>query len=204
MPSVRAKSVSSRPRPTLRPGRCGVPTCRTRMVPVRTTSPPKRLTPRYCGLLSRPFRDEPCPFLCAIINYSIDNQDPGPYIAGDETGRLPAPIALSKQLPLTGRLFGFLLPSFTRRGWGEVPYRSNNPPRSPLGKGGRKTTNLFGNDSATASETTALLLRKRHCCRFGNGTATASPTLWIDEGARSALVFPDRLGDRTESQGSRV
>src|SRR5215471_18531054 len=36
------------------------------MFPARTVSPPYFLTPRYCGLLSRPFRLEPTPFLCAM------------------------------------------------------------------------------------------------------------------------------------------
>src|SRR5690242_60474 len=36
------------------------------MFPDFTNSPPKRLTPRYCGFESRPFRVEPTPFLWAI------------------------------------------------------------------------------------------------------------------------------------------
>lgn len=35
------------------------------MLPVITTSPPYFFTPRYCGLLSRPFLVDPVPFLCA-------------------------------------------------------------------------------------------------------------------------------------------
>src|SRR5215213_2638182 len=38
------------------------------MFPAATFSPPYRLTPRYCGLLVRPFRLEPTPFLCAIAS----------------------------------------------------------------------------------------------------------------------------------------
>src|SRR5579871_6074243 len=34
--------------------------------PERTSSPEKIFTPRYCGFESRPFFDEPRPFLCAI------------------------------------------------------------------------------------------------------------------------------------------
>src|SRR3712207_188425 len=37
------------------------------MLPARTCSPPYFLMPRYFGLLSRPFREEPTPFLCAIV-----------------------------------------------------------------------------------------------------------------------------------------
>src|SRR3954468_18218513 len=36
------------------------------MLPARTFSPPNFFTPWYFGLLSRPFREEPTPFLCAI------------------------------------------------------------------------------------------------------------------------------------------
>src|SRR5687768_8887547 len=36
------------------------------MLPAMTCSPPYRLTPRYLGLLVRPFRLEPTPFLCAM------------------------------------------------------------------------------------------------------------------------------------------
>src|SRR5687768_10683809 len=36
------------------------------MFPAATFSPPNRLTPRYWGLLVRPFRLEPTPFLCAM------------------------------------------------------------------------------------------------------------------------------------------
>src|SRR5215217_7300780 len=38
------------------------------MFPAATFSPPYRLTPRYCGLLVRPLRLEPTPFLCAILS----------------------------------------------------------------------------------------------------------------------------------------
>src|SRR5690242_972797 len=36
------------------------------MFPARTRSPPKHFTPWYFGLLSRPLREEPTPFLCAM------------------------------------------------------------------------------------------------------------------------------------------
>ena len=36
------------------------------VLPAETVSPPKRLTPRRCALLSRPLRDEPPAFLCAM------------------------------------------------------------------------------------------------------------------------------------------
>src|SRR5262245_23660295 len=36
------------------------------MEPPVTRLPSKRLTPSRCELLSRPLRDDPCPFFCAI------------------------------------------------------------------------------------------------------------------------------------------
>src|SRR4051812_44300550 len=37
------------------------------MFPATTRSPPKCFTPKYWGLLVRPFRLEPTPFLCAMV-----------------------------------------------------------------------------------------------------------------------------------------
>src|SRR6201997_3268265 len=65
-PVILAKRVSSLPRPTLSPGFTRVPRCRTMMVPPGTTCPPNALNPSRCEFESRPFRDVPCPFLCAI------------------------------------------------------------------------------------------------------------------------------------------
>src|SRR5687767_69179 len=67
-PSINAKSVSSLPRPTLFPGFHLVPRCRAMMLPPSTRSPPNFLSPNRCACESRPFRDEPTPFLCAITN----------------------------------------------------------------------------------------------------------------------------------------
>src|SRR6185295_5044236 len=65
-PLILAKSVSSLPRPTFRPGLTRVPRWRTMMVPPGTTCPPKALKPNRCALESRPFRELPRPFLCAM------------------------------------------------------------------------------------------------------------------------------------------
>src|SRR3972149_5168303 len=62
--------VKSRPRPTLLPGWMWVPRCRTMIVPGRTASPSKRLTPSRFALLSRPFFVLLPAFLCAIV-YSL-------------------------------------------------------------------------------------------------------------------------------------
>ena len=48
------------------PGRNRVPRWRTMIMPALTSWPAKIFTPRYFGFESRPFRDEPRPFLCAI------------------------------------------------------------------------------------------------------------------------------------------
>src|SRR5690606_41532710 len=65
-PSTSAYSVWSRPRPTPGPGWNWVPRWRTMMLPAETAWPPKIFTPRYFGLESRPLREEPTPFLCAM------------------------------------------------------------------------------------------------------------------------------------------
>src|SRR6266446_1808694 len=65
-PVILAKRVSSLPRPTFSPGFTRVPRCRTMIVPPGTSCPPKALKPSRCAFESRPFREVPCPFLCAI------------------------------------------------------------------------------------------------------------------------------------------
>src|SRR5215204_7221372 len=66
-PSMSANSVSSLPRPTFLPGFHFVPRCRARILPPRTASPPNFFRPSRCECESRPLRDEPTPFLCAIV-----------------------------------------------------------------------------------------------------------------------------------------
>src|SRR5712692_9691998 len=65
-PSEVANSVWSVPSPTLDPGLNRVPRCRTMMLPAVTNCPPKRLTPSRWALESRPLRELPTPFLCAM------------------------------------------------------------------------------------------------------------------------------------------
>src|SRR5262245_44472447 len=67
-PVTSAKSVSSEPRPTPEPGLNFVPRCRTRISPPRTLWPPNRLTPNRWAFESRPLRELPTPFLCAIFH----------------------------------------------------------------------------------------------------------------------------------------
>src|SRR6185312_8632765 len=56
--------------PTLLPGWKVVPRWRTRMLPAGTTWPPKRFTPRRWPAESRPLRELPPAFLCAMAGYS--------------------------------------------------------------------------------------------------------------------------------------
>src|SRR5215813_8408206 len=66
-PSRVAKIVSSRPMPTPVPGRKRVPRWRTRIIPALTSCPSNSLTPSRFDCESRPFFEEPSPFLCAIV-----------------------------------------------------------------------------------------------------------------------------------------
>src|SRR2546428_5176973 len=70
-PLTLAKRVSSLPRPTFSPGFTRVPRCRTMIVPPGTTCPPNALNPNRCELESRPFRELPNPFLCAINQLQV-------------------------------------------------------------------------------------------------------------------------------------
>lgn len=67
IPETLAKRVSSEPSPTFLPGLNLVPRCLTRMLPPVTNVPAKALTPSRFDWLSRPFRELPIPFLCAIL-----------------------------------------------------------------------------------------------------------------------------------------
>ena len=62
----RAKSVWSRPMPTFSPGWTCVPRCRTMIEPAGTSSPPYVLTPSRFAWESRPLRELPPAFLCAM------------------------------------------------------------------------------------------------------------------------------------------
>src|SRR5580765_3792302 len=66
-PSRVAKIVSSRPMPTPVPGRKRVPRWRTRIIPDLTSCPSNSFTPSRFDCESRPFLEEPSPFLCAIV-----------------------------------------------------------------------------------------------------------------------------------------
>src|SRR5215204_5610723 len=66
-PSRVAKIVSSRPIFAPGPGRKRVPRWRTMIIPALTSWPSNILTPSIFGFESRPLREEPRPFLCAIV-----------------------------------------------------------------------------------------------------------------------------------------
>src|SRR6185437_6679455 len=65
-----------------------VPRWRTRMLPASTASPPNFLMPRRLPSVSRPLRDEPPAFLCAMADYSC-----GAAGAAGEAGQV-CPLAL--------------------------------------------------------------------------------------------------------------
>src|SRR5215210_2009928 len=88
-PGARAKSVSSPPRPTPRPGWKWVPRWRTMISPALTTWPPKRLTPRRCAFESRPLREDEAPFLCAMSSSAL--RDVADHDVGEE---LTVPLTL--------------------------------------------------------------------------------------------------------------
>src|SRR5215468_9778231 len=77
-PVTIAKRVSSLPRPTLLPGLNFGPRWRTRISPPLTSCPPKRFTPKRCALESRPLRELPTPFLCAMtLHLDLRDTDRG-------------------------------------------------------------------------------------------------------------------------------
>src|SRR5919108_5144240 len=71
VPGRVAKIVSSRPMPVPSPGRNFVPRWRTRIIPAFTSWPEKIFTPSIFGFESRPLRDDPSPFLCAIPSLTL-------------------------------------------------------------------------------------------------------------------------------------
>src|SRR5262249_42875673 len=95
IPSVLANSVKSTPSPTLVPGRKRVPRWRTRIEPAVTCWPPNRFTPSILAWLSRPSRELPPPFLCAMVSVSVVIDSAAGVDARDPDGgvRLPVPLA---------------------------------------------------------------------------------------------------------------
>src|SRR3954451_20762847 len=67
-PARAAKIVSSLPIPAPSPGLKRVPRWRTMISPPVTTSPANTFTPRRWAFESRPLREEPRPFLCAMAD----------------------------------------------------------------------------------------------------------------------------------------
>src|SRR5580658_7246906 len=96
VPSIRAKIVWSRPSPTLLPGCHLVPRWRIRMLPAMTLWPPDFLTPRRRPSVSRPLRDDPPAFLCAMGECSSGRVDAGDPQHGD---MLAMPVAAAAVLP---------------------------------------------------------------------------------------------------------
>src|SRR6266516_4582826 len=102
VPSRLAKIVSSRPIPAPGPGRKRVPRWRTMIVPAVTPWPSKTLTPSIFGFESRPFRDEPSPFLWAISVPSGNGRSLGGTLA----------LLLSRRLERGQRALALRVPPF--------------------------------------------------------------------------------------------
>src|SRR6266850_7625223 len=102
MPAILANSVSSLPMPTFRPRLNLVPRWRTRIDPPLTSWPPKRFTPSRCEWLSRPFRELPTPFLCAIQNSWTSNR----YLV-DSNGYVILPMSVRSAILLLPLLFKY-------------------------------------------------------------------------------------------------
>src|SRR4051794_39428412 len=79
VPGRAAKIVSSLPMPTPSPGLKRVPRWRTMISPPVTAWPAKTFTPRNWGFESRPLREDPRPFLCAISD--LRDLDAGQLLA---------------------------------------------------------------------------------------------------------------------------
>ena len=75
VPSARANSVSSLPRPTFSPGWKRVPRWRTMIVPAVTSVPLETLTPSRWAVESRPLREEAAPFFFDMCSALRDRGD---------------------------------------------------------------------------------------------------------------------------------
>ena len=95
--------------PTLVPGWILVPRWRTMIVPERIVWPSPHFTPSILGLLSRPLREEPTPFLCAISFSLRSNMQKSDYrlISYSQPGEV-LPVACFAAIAL----FGFVLEDY--------------------------------------------------------------------------------------------
>src|SRR5690606_16737366 len=93
--------------PTLVPGCHFVPRWRMRMLPARTRSPPNFFTPRRLDSESRPLRDEPPAFLCAIV---VSCALRGALRSLDKVRRRTQVAALMAESGLLGKFLGLLAP----------------------------------------------------------------------------------------------
>src|SRR5438093_3014125 len=126
MPSLSAKSVSSLPRPTFRPGATAVPRWRTRIFPARTHCPPNRFTPSRCDAESRPFFELDTPFLCAMLSSffsfgQADVQDLNPR-QGIPVSNLP-PVLLATLVRADRDLVPLLMAEHLRQDRGPLDQR---------------------------------------------------------------------------------
>src|SRR2546428_10901426 len=75
------------------------------IVPELTSSPPKRLSPRCCALLSRPVLDRPVPFLCAMARLAFLSGARGDRL-DDRLGIVLADVALVVPVGVVAVLVG--------------------------------------------------------------------------------------------------
>src|SRR6476661_4432337 len=108
VPAALANSVSSLPMPTPSPGLNRVPRWRTMISPPLTYWPAKTLTPRRWASESRPLREEPRPFLCAIRRYPRGSSGPTSGWSRTTSGVLfdldVGDFQAGELLPVTGEL----------------------------------------------------------------------------------------------------
>src|SRR5437763_1048062 len=160
LPAARAYRVSSLPMPTPSPGLNRVPRWRTMISPPVTVWPANTFTPSRLECESRPLREEPRPFLCAITFLRLG-------LAGSRLarrgllsrGRLGRGL-LSRGLLSRGRLGHGLLGRRLARRW----LARCRPPRRRLARrrpprGGRGRLGLGAGTAPSASAATAPRLR---------------------------------------------
>src|SRR6516164_2699563 len=91
--------------PTCVPGWNLVPRWRTMMLPGTTISPPNFLTPSRLPRLSRPLRDEPPAFLCAIRHSFLTRRTAGTSDLGDAQHGLLLAMTLLASIVVPSLLF---------------------------------------------------------------------------------------------------
>src|SRR6185503_9932616 len=123
LPSIRLNNVKSRPRPTFWFSTQRAPRWRMMMPPARMDWPSLTLMPSRLEWESRPFLDEPPPFLCAI-GRRIIGTDPV-EVKSRRSWNLPNPRARHGSAPLRLNVLGAeRLPEGSEAPWRLLPRAS--------------------------------------------------------------------------------